>query len=223
MAAKQSGDGADRSRSPSTTRGRCPALLSDAADAPRVLRVRAWCGRGHAHAFHRGRRQRLAERGIATLRFQFPYMEHGCSAPDPPAVAHAAVRAAVDEAARPLPGLPLFAGGKSFGGRMTSQAQAAGPLPGVRGLVFLGFPLHPAGKPADERAAHLVDVRVPMLFLQGTRDELADLRSCAARRAWAARDAARRRSRPLLPRAGALRAQPMPRFGRRLRMRWPSG
>ena len=120
-------------------------------------------------------RKALAERGIATLRFQFPFMEQGSRRPDAPAVAHAAVRAAVDEAGRRLPGVPLFAGGKSFGGRMTSQAQAAAPLPGVQGLVFVGFPLHPAGKPSTERAAHLAQVQVPMLFLQGTRDTLADL------------------------------------------------
>jgi predicted alpha/beta-hydrolase family hydrolase len=117
----------------------------------------------------------LAARGIATLRYQFPYMEKGSKRPDPPRVAHAAVRAAVAEAARLLPKLPLFAGGKSFGGRMTSQAQAVAPLPGVRGLIFLGFPLHPAGKPSQERGAHLFDVNVPMLFLQGTRDQLASL------------------------------------------------
>jgi uncharacterized protein len=114
------------------------------------------------------------EQGIATLRYQFPYMERGSRRPDPPAVAHAAVRAACAEAARQLPDLALFAGGKSFGGRMTSQAQAADPLPRVRGLAFLGFPLHPPGSPSSERAAHLIDVRVPMLFVQGTRDELAE-------------------------------------------------
>jgi predicted alpha/beta-hydrolase family hydrolase len=118
----------------------------------------------------------LAKRGMATLRYQFPYMERGSRRPDAPKVAHAAVRAAVAYAARRFSGIPLFAGGKSFGGRMTSQAQAAIPLPGVRGLAFLGFPLHPAGKPSDERAAHLSDVQVPMLFLQGTRDELANLK-----------------------------------------------
>jgi len=132
-------------------------------------------GAGMAHPFMANVAQGLAERGIACLRYQFPYMERGSKRPDTPAVAHAAVRAAVAEAQRRLPGLPLVAGGKSFGGRMTSQAQALDPLPGVVGLAFLGFPLHPAGKPADERAAHLFDVNVPMLFLQGTRDELAEL------------------------------------------------
>jgi hypothetical protein len=109
------------------------------------------------------------------LRYQFVYMEQGSKRPDPPKLAHAAVRAAVLEAARRLPKIPLFAGGKSFGGRMTSQAQAASPLPGVHGLIFLGFPLHPPGKPSNERAKHLFEVGIPMLFLQGTRDELADL------------------------------------------------
>jgi predicted alpha/beta-hydrolase family hydrolase len=115
----------------------------------------------------------LALRNVATLRFQFPFMERGSRRTDAPAVAHAAVRAAVREAASQCPTLPLFAGGKSFGGRMSSQAQALEPLPGVAGLVFVGFPLHPAGKPSLERAAHLAEVRCPMLFLQGTRDELA--------------------------------------------------
>ena len=132
-------------------------------------------GAGMSHAFMTALAEGLATRGVATLRYQFPYMQRGSRRPDPPRIAHAAVRAAVAEAGERLLGLPLFAGGKSFGGRMTSQAQAAAPLPGVRGLVFLGFPLHPAGKPSDERAAHLSDVAAPMLFLQGTRDELADL------------------------------------------------
>jgi predicted alpha/beta-hydrolase family hydrolase len=132
-------------------------------------------GAGMEHAFMTAFANGLADRGIATLRYQFPHMEQGSKRPDRPAVAHAAVRAAVAQAAQVLPGLPLFAGGKSFGGRMTSQAQAASPLPGVKGLVFVGFPLHPAGKPSDERAQHLFDVELPMLFLQGTRDELADL------------------------------------------------
>jgi uncharacterized protein len=118
----------------------------------------------------------LGERGVATLRYQFPYMEAGSKRPDRPAVAHAAVRAAVTEAAQCCPGLPLIAGGRSFGGRMTSQAQAIEPLAGVRGLAFLGFTLHPANKPSDERAGHLSDIRIPMLFLQGTRDQLAELR-----------------------------------------------
>lgn len=117
----------------------------------------------------------LHERSIAVLRFQFPFMQQGSRRPDPPAVAQAAIRAAAAEAARRLPGVPLFAGGKSFGARMSSQAQAASPLPGVRGLVFFGFPLHPAGKPATARGDHLQQVDVPMLFLQGTRDALADL------------------------------------------------
>jgi predicted alpha/beta-hydrolase family hydrolase len=117
----------------------------------------------------------LADRGIATLRYQFPYMERGSRRPDAPKLAHATVRAAVIEAARLVPELPLFAGGKSFGGRMTSQAQADSSLTGVRGLAFLGFPLHPPGKPSDERAQHLFDVPIPMLFLQGTRDEFASL------------------------------------------------
>ena len=117
----------------------------------------------------------MAERGIASLRYQFPYMESGSKRPDPPKVAHAAVRAAVAEARRQLPKLPLIAGGKSFGGRMTSQAQALAPLDGVAGLAFLGFPLHPAKQPSRERAKHLSDVRIPMLFLQGTRDALAEL------------------------------------------------
>ena len=132
-------------------------------------------GAGMAHPFMAAIANGLAERGIATLRYQFPYMEQGSKRPDPPKLAHATVGAAVAEASRRLPGLTLFAGGKSFGGRMTSQAQAASPLSGVHGLAFLGFPLHPAGRPSDERAKHLFDVRIPMLFLQGTRDQLADL------------------------------------------------
>lgn len=117
----------------------------------------------------------LAARHVATLRFQFPYMELRSRRPDPPPVCHATVRAAVAEASRLAPALPLFAGGRSFGGRMTSQAQAMEPLPGVKGLAFLGFPLHPAGKPSTERAEHLQEIEIPMLFLQGTRDELAKL------------------------------------------------
>ena len=117
----------------------------------------------------------LAERKVATLRFNFPYMERGSRRPDAPALAHATVRAAVAEAQRLAPDLPLFAGGRSFGGRMTSQAQALEPLPGVRGLVFFAFPLHAPGKPGVERAAHLADIAIPLLFLQGTNDEFAQL------------------------------------------------
>ena len=130
-------------------------------------------GAGMKHPFMTALSDLLAGQGIATLRYQFPYMEQGSRRPDVPAVAHAAVRAAVAEAERRLPGVALVAGGKSFGGRMTSQTQALSPMHGVRGLVFVGFPLHPAGKPSDERAKHLDDVDVPMLFLEGTRDELA--------------------------------------------------
>lgn len=132
-------------------------------------------GAGMAHASMETIAAGLADRGIATLRYQFPYMEKGSKRPDAPTVAHAAVRAAVAEAARRCAGLPLIAGGKSFGGRMTSQAQAMDALPGVRGLAFFAFPLHPAGKPSSDRAKHLAGVDIPMLFLQGTRDALAEL------------------------------------------------
>jgi hypothetical protein len=132
-------------------------------------------GAGMDHPFLADMSQRLAARAIATLRFQFPYMQAGRKRPDPPALLMATVRAALDQAAQLLPGVPLVAGGKSMGGRMTSRLMAEAPHPDVRGLVFLGFPLHPAGAPATERAEHLAAVRVPMLFLQGTRDTLADL------------------------------------------------
>ena len=132
-------------------------------------------GAGMNHPFMASVAVELWQRGIATLRYQFPYMERGAKRPDPPQLAHATVRAAIAAASHALPKLPLIAGGKSFGGRMTSQAQAQEPLPGVRALAFLGFPLHPAGKPSRERAKHLFDVRIPMLFLQGTRDTLAVL------------------------------------------------
>jgi len=132
-------------------------------------------GAGMAHKSMTAIAEGLAERSIATLRYNFLYMERGSKRPDAPALAHTTVRAAVDEATRLAPDLPLFAGGKSFGGRMTSQAQALAPLPYVRGLIFFAFPLHPAGKPSDERAKHLSDVQIPMLFLQGTHDALAEL------------------------------------------------
>jgi len=133
-------------------------------------------GAGMTHPFMEAAAHGLGERDVATLRYQFPYMEKGSKRPDPPAIAQAAVRSAVAEAGRRCSGLSLIAGGKSFGGRMTSQAQAAAPLPDVDGLAFLGFPLHPAGKPSSDRARHLGDVHVPLLFLQGTRDSLAELR-----------------------------------------------
>ncbi|MBP6012592.1 MAG: alpha/beta hydrolase [Alphaproteobacteria bacterium] len=132
-------------------------------------------GAGMTHPFMDAVAQALAVREIATLRYQFPYMEQGSKRPDSPKLAHATVRAAVATAAKLLLTTPLIAGGKSFGGRMTSQAQAAQPLAGVRGLAFLGFPLHPAGAPSSERAKHLADIRIPMLFLQGSRDALAGL------------------------------------------------
>jgi uncharacterized protein len=132
-------------------------------------------GAGMDHPFMAEVARELASRGIATLRYQFPYMEHGARRPDPPQPAQATVRAAVAAALDLLPGFLLIAGGKSFGGRMTSQAQAKASLRGVCGLAFLGFPLHPAGRPSQERADHLFDVQVPMLFLQGTRDALATI------------------------------------------------
>ena len=151
------------------------ALLTKPPSARACYVFAHGAGAGMIHAFMANVATGLAERGIATLRYQFPYMEKGSKRPDPPAIAHAAVRAAVVEAARACPGLPLIAGGKSFGGRMTSQAQAKQPLPGVRALAFFGFPLHATGKPSSERAAHLADIQIPMLFLQGTNDKLAEL------------------------------------------------
>jgi uncharacterized protein len=154
---------------------RVSGLLQVPAQARACYVLAHGAGAGMTHPFMAAVAGGLADRGIATLRYQFVYMEQGSKRPDLPKVAHAAVRGAVSEAARRLPNLPLFAGGKSFGGRMTSQAQAASALPGVRGLVFLGFPLHPPKKPSNDRAKHLFEVGIPMLFLQGTRDELADL------------------------------------------------
>ena len=145
------------------------------ADAKAALVLAHGAGAGMAHKSMTAIAEGLSERGIASLRYQFPYMERGSARTDLPAVAHKAVRSAVAEAARLAGELALFSGGKSFGGRVTSQAQAIAPLPGVRGLVFFAFPLHPAGKPSTTRAEHLADVAVPMLFLQGTRDALAGL------------------------------------------------
>ena len=150
-------------------------LLLRPADAKALYVFAHGAGAGMTHRAMESNAQGLAARGIATLRYQFPYMEKGGRRPDPPKIAHAAVRAAVAEAARLAPDLPLFAGGRSFGGRMTSQAQADAPLPKVRGLAFLGFPLHPAGKPGIERAEHLGRVEIPMLFVSGSRDALAEL------------------------------------------------
>lgn len=132
-------------------------------------------GAGMTHRSMASNAEGLAERGIATLRYQFPYMEKGGGRPDRPGIAHAAVRAAAAKAAELEPDLPLFAGGRSFGGRMTSQAQADAPLAGTRGLAFLAFPLHPVGKPGIERAEHLRRVHIPMLFVSGDRDALAEL------------------------------------------------
>src|SRR6059058_4908225 len=156
--------------------GEVSGLLVRPPDARLLYVLAHGAGAGMRHPFLESISQRLAEQGIATLRYQFPYMERRSRRPDPPAVAAATVRAAATEAAHIAPDLPLVAGGKSFGGRMTSTAQAEEPLPGVQGLVFLGFPLHPPGKPGDKRAEHLAQVRVPMLFLQGDRDEFADLK-----------------------------------------------
>ena len=155
---------------------RVSGLLLRPPGASQLYVLAHGAGAGMRHPFLETIARALAERDVATLRYQFPYMERRASRPDSPAVAAAAVRAAVAEAARLAPGLPLVAGGKSFGGRMTSTAQAEEPLPGVRGLVFLGFPLHPPGRPGDARAEHLARVQIPMLFLQGTRDDFADLK-----------------------------------------------
>jgi hypothetical protein len=154
--------------------GEVSALLARPPAARAVYVLAHGAGAGMTHRFMEEVASGLADREIATLRYQFPYMQNGSKRPDAPAVAQATVRAAVAEATRRCPGLPLVAGGKSFGGRMTSQAQAVDPLPGVRGLVFLGFPLHPAGKPSSDRAAHLGEIKIPMLFVQGTRDKLAE-------------------------------------------------
>lgn len=155
--------------------GEVSALQLHPPEARCLLVLGHGAGAGMRHAFMEAIAQRLAARGVATFRYQFPYMEKGSRRPDFRPVLLATVRAAVAAAAEAAPDLPLLAGGKSMGGRMTSQAAAESPLPGVRGLVFLGFPLHPAGKPGIERAHHLAHVPHPMLFLQGTRDRLAGL------------------------------------------------
>src|SRR6266851_9889740 len=157
-------------------RGEVSALLCRPAKARRLLVLAHGAGAGMSHPFMEKLANELAGVGMATLRYQFPYMEERRRAPDPPTVLMATVVAAVRAAAEAAPGLPLLAGGKSMGGRMTSQAAAEHPLDGVRGLVFFGFPLHPPGRPGTKRADHLAKVTAPMLFLQGTRDTLADLR-----------------------------------------------
>jgi predicted alpha/beta-hydrolase family hydrolase len=154
---------------------RVSGLLQAPSNARACYVLAHGAGAGMKHAFMTAVATELAARGIATLPYQFPYMEKGSRRPDPPKLAHATVRAAVREAAQLMPDVPLIAGGKSFGGRMTSQAQAVSGLPGVRGLAFLGFPLHPAGRPSQERGEHLFHIDIPMLFLQGTRDQLAML------------------------------------------------
>jgi uncharacterized protein len=154
---------------------RVSGLFDRPGSAQAVLVLAHGAGAGMEHPSMQAVADGLTKRGVATLRYQFPYMERRSRRPDPPALCHATVRAAVAEASRIAPELPLFAGGRSFGGRMTSQAQARIPLPQVRGLVFLSFPLHPAGRPGTDRAAHLQEIGIPMLFVQGTRDELARL------------------------------------------------
>ena len=154
--------------------GSVSALLIRPEGAKALYLFAHGAGAGMRHKAMASNAEGLAERGIATLRYQFPYMEKGSKRVDPPKVAHAAVRAAAAKTVELAPDLPLFAGGRSFGGRMTSQAQAEEPLPGVRGLAFIGFPLHPAGKPGIERAEHLGRVKVPMLFVSGARDALAE-------------------------------------------------
>jgi predicted alpha/beta-hydrolase family hydrolase len=138
-----------------------------------ILTLAHGAGAGMDHSFMVALAGSLGEKGIATLRFNFPFKEHKKARPDTPAVAHETIAAAIDRVHRDYPSLPLFAAGKSFGGRMTSQYLAAHPNQEVKGIVFYGFPLHPAGKPSTERAEHLKEVKAPMLFLQGTRDELA--------------------------------------------------
>ncbi len=155
--------------------GSVSAILERPSDAWALYVLAHGAGAGMRHRFMEQVATALAGQGIATLRYQFPYAESGGRRPDPPAVLEATVRAALAAAREAEPGLKLLAGGKSMGGRMTSNAMARAPLEGVSGLVFLGFPLHPPKRPAVTRAEHLAQVASPMLFLQGTRDDLADL------------------------------------------------
>lgn len=158
-----------------TSSGDVSAILVRPGDARALYVFAHGAGAGMRHAFMEAVAVRLAAAGVASFRYHFPYTEAGRGGPNPAPVLMKTVRSAVAEAARLCPGLPLFAGGKSMGGRMTSSAAAAEPLPGVLGLAFFGFPLHASGRASAERGAHLADVRLPMLFLQGTRDKLADL------------------------------------------------
>jgi predicted alpha/beta-hydrolase family hydrolase len=155
--------------------GHVSGLLLRPEDAKALYVFAHGAGVGMNHPSMASNAHGLAQRGIATLRFQFPYMEKGGGRPDPPGIAHATIRAAVARGAELAPEVPLFAGGRSYGGRMTSQAQSIAPLPGVHALVFLGFPLHPAGKPGIERADHLERIEIPMLFVSGSRDALAEM------------------------------------------------
>jgi predicted alpha/beta-hydrolase family hydrolase len=154
---------------------RVSGLFERPPDARALFVLGPSAGANMRHRFLADLSAALAARGIASLRYQFPYMERNSRRPDTPAVCHATIRAAIDWAVEFEPGLPLIAGGKSFGGRMTSQAQALAPLPGVRGIVFLGFPLHPSKKPSLARADHLAKTSIPLLFVQGTRDALAEV------------------------------------------------
>jgi uncharacterized protein len=159
----------------SRSAGEVSALLLRPADARWLLVLAHGAGAGMRHAFLEELCLRLARRGVATFRYQFPYMEQGRRSPSPRPLLLATVRSALAAAAEAAGDLPLVAGGKSMGGRMTSLAAAEAPLPGVRGLAFLGFPLHAAGRPGSERGTHLEQVGLPMLFVQGSRDKLAEL------------------------------------------------
>jgi uncharacterized protein len=150
-------------------------LYLAAAEPKACLALAHGAGAGMTHSSMASVAAELQALGVSTLRYQFPYMQRGSKRTDAPPICHATVRAAVAMATQLAPSVPLFAGGRSFGGRMTSQAQSLDPLPNVRGLVFLAFPLHPAGKPSDERAEHLANIGIPMLFIQGSNDDLASL------------------------------------------------
>jgi predicted alpha/beta-hydrolase family hydrolase len=159
----------------SRSAGEVSALVTRPEDARWMLVLAHGAGAGMEHPFMEALAARLAAHGVASFRYQFPYTERGSKRPDPPGLLEATVRSAVESAVAPAGALPILAGGKSMGGRMTSLAAARAPLPGVRGIAFFGFPLHAIGKPGAERADHLNEVGVPMLFLQGSRDRLAEL------------------------------------------------